>query len=63
MEQEFSYAKAIAEIEVILKRFNEQDFDVDSLAKELQRATELIAKCKDRLKSVEEQVAKIVESV
>ena len=40
------YAEAIAEIEKILARFRSEEMDVDSLAAEVKRATELIASCK-----------------
>ena len=36
--------------------------DVDSLAAEVKRATELIAGCKSRLRKAEEEVSKILES-
>ena len=35
--------------------------DVDSLAGEVKRATELIASCKARLHKAEEEVSKILE--
>ena len=42
-QQEPSYTEAIAEIERILGRFRSEEMDVDSLAAEVRRATELIA--------------------
>ncbi len=56
------YAEAIAEIERIIGRFRNEEMDVDSLAAEVRRATELIAACKERLRRAEEEVNKILEA-
>ena len=42
-KKEMTYAEAMAEIEKILARFRNEEMDVDSLAAEVKRATELIA--------------------
>ena len=47
-KQELPYAEAMAEIEKILARFRSDEMDVDSLAAEVRRATELIASCRER---------------
>ncbi len=56
-----SYAEAMAEIEAILDRFRDGAMDVDRLAAEVKRATELIAHCRKRLVKAEEEVKKILE--
>ena len=61
-QQEPSYAEAIAEIERILGRFRNEEMEVDSLAAEVKRATELIALCKTRLHKAEEEVNKTLEA-
>ena len=61
-QQEPSYTEAIAEIERILARFRNEEMDVDSLAAEVRRATELIAVCKAKLQKAEEEVNKILEA-
>ena len=60
-KKEPAYAEAIAEIEKILAPFRSEEMDVDSLAAEVKRATELIASCKARLHKAEEEVSKILE--
>ena len=45
-KKEVTYAEAMAEIEKILARLRNEEMDVDSLAAEVKRATELIASCK-----------------
>lgn len=59
--KETTYAEAMAEIERILARFRSEEMDVDSLATEVKRATELIAACKERLQKAEAEVKKILE--
>ncbi|WP_295936309.1 exodeoxyribonuclease VII small subunit [uncultured Alistipes sp.] len=61
-KKEMTYAEAMARIEQILARFRNEEMDVDSLAKEVKHATELIANCKKRLRKAEEEVSKILES-
>lgn len=55
------YTEAMAEIEKILARFRNEEMDVDTLATEVKRATELIAECKSRLRKAEAEVKKILE--
>ena len=59
-KKEMTYAEAMAQIEKILARFRNEEMDVDSLAAEVKRATELIAGCKSRLRKAEEEVSKIL---
>lgn len=61
-KEEPTYTEAVAEIERILARFRNEEMDVDSLAAEVKRATELIAACKERLRKAEEEVNQILEA-
>lgn len=56
-----TYAEAMSEIERILTRFRDEEMDVDRLAAEVKRATELIGSCKERLRKAEEEVGKILD--
>ena len=60
-KKEIAYAEAMAEIERILTRFRSEEMDVDSLAAEVKRATELIGLCKERLRKAESDVKKSLE--
>ena len=60
-KKELAYAEAMAEIEKILTRLRSEEMDVDSLAAEVKRATELIASCKARLRTAEAHVNKVLE--
>lgn len=56
-----TYGEAIAEIEQILSRLRNEQTEVDTLAAELKRATELIARCKAQLRDVEASVKEQLE--
>jgi exodeoxyribonuclease VII small subunit len=58
--KELSYSGAIAELEKIVESIESEDIDVDVLAEKMKRAAALIKFCKDRLKSTEEEVKKII---
>lgn len=60
-DKQLTYTDSIREIEQILERFRTEQMDVDQLAAEVRRATELIAACRERLTKVEAEVEKILE--
>ena len=60
-KKELTYAEAMAEIEKILGRLRSEEMNVDGLAAEVKRATELIASCKARLRKAEADVNKVWE--
>lgn len=57
--KELTYSEAMAEIESILERMNEAEPDVDTLAKDVRRAGELISMCRSRLRKAESEIAAI----
>ena len=60
-DDKVSYSEAIAEIEKIRASFNEDEFDVDTLAAKVKRATELIAVCREKLRKAENEVSEILK--
>ena len=60
-EKELTYPEATAEIERILARLRSEEMDVDDLASQVARASELIAQCKKKLLKTEAEVNKILE--
>ena len=60
-DKKITYTEAITEIEDILARFDNEQFDVDSLAAQVKRATELIRMCKERLRKAEDDVEKVLK--
>ena len=61
-KKSFNYTAAVQEIEQILERFRNEQLDVDALAAEVKRASELIAACRERLTTVEKEVNNILEA-
>lgn len=61
-KKQLTYGEATTQIEKILARLRSEEMDVDTLAAEVKRATELIASCKERLRKAEEEVNKILEA-
>lgn len=61
-QKRFNYNESIQEIEQILERFRNEELDVDRLAAEVKRATELITACRKRLTTIEEEVTNILEA-
>lgn len=62
MAEKMSYGEAMQELEGILSRLRGVDVDIDSLAVDVKRATELIAYCRQRLAGVEEEVDRILQN-
>ena len=60
-KQQVGYTEAIAEIEEILEKFSKEELDVDTLASNVKRATELIKICKQRLRKAESDVEEILK--
>ncbi len=60
-KKELNYSEASAEIELILARLRSEEMDVDDLAAQVARATELIAQCKKKLLKTEAEVNRILE--
>lgn len=56
-----SYTEAMAEIETILTSLQSSSCDVESLAKKVARASELIDLCRKKLRKAESDVDKLFE--
>lgn len=56
---DISYSEAMAEIEKILSSLRSSDCDVETLAKRVERASELIDLCRKRLRKAEADVDKL----
>ena len=62
-KKEMTYEAAYEELQDIVARIEEGDIGVDDLAAQVKRAATLIAFCKEKLKSVEEDVDKVVKGM
>lgn len=59
--EKITYAEAVAEIEDILAKMNDDELDIDQLGAYVERATTLIALCKDKLLKAQQQVEKVMK--
>jgi exodeoxyribonuclease VII small subunit len=62
-KKQFSYKEAISELEKIMYKLENEEIDLDQLSEEVKRASELISKCKDKLKLTEIEVDNIVKKI
>ncbi|MBD5191631.1 MAG: exodeoxyribonuclease VII small subunit [Bacteroidales bacterium] len=59
--KELTYSEAVAELESILERLKGQNVEIDKLAAEARRATEIIRECRSRLTGVAAELDEILE--
>jgi exodeoxyribonuclease VII small subunit len=58
-----TYKDAIAEIEEILEKIENEELDVDELSEQVTRVSALITICKDKLHKTEAEVEKILKEM
>ncbi|MGM0566149.1 MAG: exodeoxyribonuclease VII small subunit [Bacteroidota bacterium] len=63
MNNEMSYAEAIAELETIVSEIEQDDVPVDELLEKVKRASDLITFCKAKLTKTEDEVHTVLESI
>jgi len=57
---EIKYETALAEIQSIVSKMENDELDVDQMSVQLKRAQELIKFCKDKLTKTDEEIKKIL---
>ncbi len=62
-KKDFSFSNAVLEIEKILHEIENGEMDVDSLAKEVKRASELIRLCQKKLRATEDEINAIFKDL
>ncbi len=60
-KKQLSYSDAIAEIELIIEKLENDELDVDDLTRKVKRVAELLNYCKMKLRNTEEEVQKILK--
>ena len=60
-ESELTYREALEELRSIHARLRGDDVDVDRLLEDVQRASDLLGFCKERLESVGERLEEVLE--
>ena len=59
-DETIGYSEAVAELEQILEQLERPDVDVDVLARQVQRAAELIRMCRARIAAARIEVESVV---
>jgi exodeoxyribonuclease VII small subunit len=62
-KDEIGYAEALKELETILAELERTDVDVDVLASRVERASELIRLCRDRIGNAKLQIDNVVNGL
>ena len=60
MSEEIKYEAAIAELQAIVNKMENDELDIDQMSEQLKRAQELIKLCKDKLTKTDEEIKKIL---
>ncbi|MDO5527375.1 MAG: exodeoxyribonuclease VII small subunit [Prevotella sp.] len=55
------YEEALRQLEDIVRKMENNEFDIDQLAEQLKKAQKLIALCKSKLTKTDEEIQKILE--
>ncbi|WP_303310709.1 exodeoxyribonuclease VII small subunit [Hymenobacter sp. BT730] len=63
MSTEFTYRNAIEELETILRALETDTVDVDELTAKVQRSSELIRLCKQKLRAAEAAIDQVFDSL
>jgi exodeoxyribonuclease VII small subunit len=58
-----SFRQAMDELEGILERIEGEEIDIDRLAEELRRATQLLELCRGKIRRAELEVTEIVQKL
>lgn len=60
MKEEMKYEAAIAELQAITSKMENNELDIDQMAEQLERAQQLIKLCKDKLTKTDAEIKKIL---
>ncbi len=60
---ELTYSQALGELEEIIECIESEEADVDVLAEKVKRAALLVRFCREKLKSTEEDVKKVLSEM
>ena len=61
--RKITYNETVNEIEEILNKIEQEEFDVDELAEKVKRVSTLLKICKDKLMKTNEQVEQILKEM
>lgn len=60
MEKKIKYEDAVRELQEIVRKMENDEFDVDELVAQLKRAQQLIKLCRDRLTKTDGEIKKLL---
>ena len=60
MKKETKYEEAMAELQDIVRKMENDELDIDQMTAQLKSAQELIKLCKDKLTKTDEEIKKIL---
>jgi exodeoxyribonuclease VII small subunit len=60
MKEDVKYEAAMAELQSIVRKMENDELDIDQMAEQLKRAQELIKLCKDKLTKTDAEIKKIL---
>lgn len=63
IKKAISYNEAMAEVEEILEKIENEELDVDDLTEKVKRVSVLLKICKDKLLKTNEQVEQILKEM
>ena len=61
--RELTYSQALNELEKIVSDIESEEVDIDILAEKIRRASFLITFCKDKLRTAEDEVKKVLSAM
>jgi exodeoxyribonuclease VII small subunit len=61
MKKGLSYSKAYTELQEISKKLENGEFGIDELSVKIKRAAELVNFCKEKLRTIEEDMNEVFE--
>lgn len=59
MNEETKYEEALGQLETIVRKMENNEFDIDELAVQLKQARQLIKLCQDKLTKAEKEISEI----
>ncbi len=62
-KKKFSYEQSIQELEDIMLKLENEEVNIDELSENIKKAGEIIVKCRDKLRTTEDEVEKIIEKI
>ena len=60
VRKDLKYEEAIATVEQIVARMENNELDLDTMSEELKKAQQLIKLCKDKLTKTDQEIRKII---